>query len=142
MTTEVRIRNFAFRSDEPVAVGGTDSAPTPMEFVAGAVNSCITVVVETVAAELGVAIRQVETQSTAHMDVRGFRGTADVSPHFVDYVLRVQVVTSAAPPQLAELTAQVERRCPALNLIRDAGIPVNLQWEFSGEPSTRKEQAK
>lgn len=134
MTTEVRVRNFAFRSDEPAAVGGTDSAPTPMEFVAGAVNSCITVVVETVAAELGVAIRQIETQSTAQMDVRGFRGTADVSPHFQNYALRVQVVTTATQPQLTELTRQVEARCPALNLIRDAGVPVNLQWEFSAEP--------
>lgn len=133
MTTLVRIRDFTFRSDEPEAVGGTNSAPTPMEFVAGAVNSCITVVIETVANELGIGLQQVETESAAHMDVRGFQGTAEVSPHFQDYTLRVSIVSSASDEQRAALTNQVEKRCPALNLVRDAGVPFDLKWEFSGE---------
>ena len=29
---------------------------------------------------------------------------------------------------LPALRQQVERRCPALNLIRDAGVPVVLDW--------------
>ncbi|WP_281245346.1 OsmC family protein [Paramicrobacterium humi] len=53
-------------------VGGTNSAPTPMEFVAGAVNACIAVVIETVASELGISVHAIETGSKAHMDVRGF----------------------------------------------------------------------
>lgn len=135
MRTEVRIRDFTFHSDEPPAVGGTNSAPTPMEFVAGAVNSCISVVIETVANELGIRLEQVETETVAHMDVRGFLGTAEVSPHFQDYRLHVSVVTNASAEHRAALTSQVEKRCPALNLVRDAGVPLDLQWEFP-EPST------
>lgn len=133
MTTEVGIRGFTFRSDEPVAVGGTNSAPTPMEFVAGAVNSCITVVIETVANELGVRLRAIETETAAHMDTRGFHGTADVSPHFHDYLLRVSIVANATEEVRRILTAQVERRCPALNLVRDAGVPLELVWQFRDE---------
>ncbi len=135
MTTEVRIREFGFRTDEPVAIGGTNSAPTPMEFIAGAVNGCVTVVVETVAKELGIPIERIETATTAHMDVRGFRGTADVSPHFQDCTLEVRVDTPAAATALADLVAQVERRCPAINLLRDAGVDFELRWDFRALPA-------
>lgn len=134
MTTEVQMRKFSFRTDEPIAVGGTNQAPTPMEVVAGAVNGCITVVIETVAKELGVRLEQVETESIAFMDSRGFHGTAEVSPHFHEYTLRIRVVTPEPTASLAGFRAQVEKRCPALNLLRDAGVPVDLLWEFSVEP--------
>lgn len=130
LTTDICVRDFAFRTDEPEAVGGTNSAPTPMEFVAGAVNGCITVVIETVARELGVDLGGVATETVAHMDVRGFQGTADVSPHFADYTLSVTIETSAPLDQQRRLCAQVEKRCPALNLVRDANVPFDLRWEF------------
>lgn len=134
MRSEIRIRDFGFRIDEPVATGGTNSAPTPMEFVAGAVNGCITVTIEAVAAELGIRLDQIETETRAHIDVRGFNGTADVSPHFQDYGLLVRIATPNSENELVELRRQVEKRCPAVNLLRDAGIAVDLQWEFSAEP--------
>jgi uncharacterized OsmC-like protein len=131
MTTDIRIRDFTLRSDEPEAVGGTNSAPTPMEILAGAVNGCITVVIDTVATELAIPLRAVETASAAHMDVRGFRGTADVSPHFLDYTLTVRIASSASAQQQAQLRTLVEKRCPAINLIRDAGVRFDLDWQFS-----------
>lgn len=136
MTTEIRVREFGFRSDEPVAVGGTNSAPTPMELMAGAVNGCITVTVETVAKELGIHLEKVETETSAHMDVRGFQGTADVSPHFADYTLTLRISSSAPESLRADLRTRVEKRCPAINLVRDAGVPFELIWDFSdGRPS-------
>ncbi|MCX7521416.1 OsmC family protein [Microbacterium sp. STN6] len=130
MTTDLTVRSFALRTDEPESAGGTNSAPTPMEMIAAAVNGCITVVVETVAAELGISIRRIETASAAHMDVRGFRGTAEVSPHFVDYTLTVSVGTDAAPHITEELRRLSEKRCPAVNLVRDAGVAFTLIWNF------------
>lgn len=134
MRTRVSIREFDFVTDEPVAKGGENQAPTPMEFVAGAVNGCITVTIESIAAELGIRLDAVDTLTRAHMDVRGFNGTAEVSPHFKDYALLVQIVTPAAEPELAELRRLVEKRCPAVNLLRDAGIALDLQWQFSPKP--------
>lgn len=134
MRTRVAIREFDFVTDEPVAKGGENQAPTPMEFVAGAVNGCITVTIEAISAELGIRLDQLETLTRAHIDVRGFNGTADVSPHFKDYSLVVQIVTPAAEHELDELCRLVEKRCPAVNLLRDAGIALDLQWRFSPEP--------
>lgn len=131
MNTEVRVRDFVFHSDEPQAVGGTNSAPTPMEFVAGAVNACISVVIETIATELGIVLGDITTNTAAHIDVRGFAGTADVSPHFHDFTLTIRVVADADPNVLEQLRIQTERRCPALNLVRDAGVPVLVEWDFA-----------
>lgn len=136
MTTEVSIRDFSFTTDEPEPVGGTNSAPTPMEFVAGALNGCITVVVETVAAELGIRLEKLETASHAHMDVRGFRGTADVSPHFTDYALVIEITAQLSEAQRATLVQQSEKRCPAINLVRDAGVPLSIDWQFSAPAAT------
>ena len=130
MTTEIAIRDFTFRTDEPERVGGTNSAPTPMEFVTGALNGCITVVVETVAAELGLTLRALETSSHAHMDVRGFDGTADVSPHFQDYALTITIDVDADERQRSELVRRSEKRCPAINLVRDAGVDLTIDWDF------------
>jgi uncharacterized OsmC-like protein len=130
MTTTVNIREFSFVSDEPESVGGTNSAPTPMEIVAGAVNACTTVTIEQVASELGIVLRSVETETNAHMDVRGFRGTADVPAHFLDYALRIRISTDASDDDRLELQREVEKRSPAISLINAASVPLEMHWEF------------
>lgn len=132
MTTLVETRGFTFRTDEPVAVGGNDESPTPMQYVVGAVNGCVTVVIEAVAQELGITIEAIDTSSHAQQDVRGFRGTADVSPHFKDFTLTVNLCTPVPEAELDTFKAQVEKRCPALNLVRDAGVDFDLIWQVSG----------
>lgn len=134
MRTRVQIRDFGFTIDEPVTVGGTNSAPTPMEFVAGALNGCVSVVVEQVAKELSFGFTALETYSIATQDTRGFAGTADVSPFFHSYRLEIHVETTITDPELQQnLTAQVERRCPAINLVKAAGVALDINWLFATE---------
>lgn len=128
MRTDVAVRSFTVRTDEPEAVGGTDAAPTPMEVIAAAVDGCITVVIETVAAELGLTVSALETDSHAHLDVRGFLGTAEVSPHFHDYLLTITLDVDGDDDSRGELIRLSEQRCPALNLVRDAGLEMVVDW--------------
>ena len=74
--TRVRVRDFAFVSDEPVAIGGRDEGPTPMEYLAGAVNACITVVIDQSAARCGLPVDAVQTYTLAKQDTRGLAGKA------------------------------------------------------------------
>lgn len=131
MATMVSVRDHQFRADEPAHLGGEDTAATPMELVAGAVNACVTVVIATVAKELGIEIKDLRTESAAAIDVRGFHGTADVSPHFCNYKLIIDLTTDAPRDRLDVLCTQTEKRCPAVNLIRDSGAPVEVVWNIS-----------
>jgi putative redox protein len=41
--TEIKTRSHTFYADEPEDAGGTDTAPTPMEMMAGALASCMAI---------------------------------------------------------------------------------------------------
>ncbi len=132
MRTKVRIRTFEFDVDEPEPIGGTNTAPTPMEYMVGAVNACLGVVVEQIAGELQIAIEAIETYCLATQDTRGFAGTAKVQPYFHSCCIAVHVQTGEQDAsRLARLTTSVESRCPALTLIRAADVDVDVCWHFA-----------
>lgn len=132
MRSNVRIRGFTFDVDEPEPVGGTDTAPTPMEYMVGALNACLGVVIEKVAGEIRLAVEEIETYCLATQDTRGFEGTADVRPYFHSCRIAVHVQTSEPDAEQWErLTTSVESRCPALTLVRAAGVDVDLRWRFA-----------
>ncbi len=122
-----RVRSFEVRTGEPERVGGDDSAPTPMELILAGLDGCLAVVVETVAAERGVPLRSLELSSEAVMDQRGFAGVPGVRPYYT--TIRTRVVLDAGPGGVAALRDEVQRRCPALGLVRAADVDVELSWE-------------
>ena len=130
--TRVAVREFAFTVDEPEAVGGRNEAPTPMEYLAGAVGACITVTIDQVAARRGLALTGVNTYSVARQDRRGLAGTADVQPYFHAYRLQVCLGTPETDADvLRDFAAAVERSCPAVNLLRDAHTGLTVAWSFA-----------
>lgn len=129
LSTDVAARDFTFTVAEPTPFGGTDEAPNPIEYLLGSLSGCVSVVVETVAAELGVDVAGLDTRAEGTIDLRGFAGTADVSPHFQELTLTLGLTTDADGEVLAELQRRVLARCPVFNLVRDAGIAVREVWE-------------
>lgn len=130
MRARHRVRNFEFHTGEPQAVGGDDTAPTPMEYVVAALAGCLAVVAETVANEQQLTLHSIDIDATATMDRRGFAGTADVSPHFQEVAVRARFGLDD-PSAIGTLQEEVERRCPAFNLIKDAGVRVVVDWAVS-----------
>jgi uncharacterized OsmC-like protein len=99
-----------------------------MEYVVAALNGCLAVVVETVAAERGLPLDALTVDTDATMDTRGFAGTADVAPFFTGVRVVLTMTSSAPADEVRHLRAAVERRCPALTLIVAAGVPVEMEW--------------
>lgn len=129
MRTDVRIRDFGnVVMDEPEALGGTDNGPNPMEFVMGALNGCVGVMIRLIAGEMGFEFQGVQFQADGVIDVRGLFGTADVARHFQQVNFDVHVSTQEPAERLEELRQKVHDRCPALNLLKDAGVKVNARW--------------
>ncbi len=129
LSTAVNAREFDFVVAEPPSFGGTDEGANPIEYLLGSLNGCVTVVIETIAAELGITVEHTETHATGTLDLRGFAGTADVSPHFQQLTLTLTLTTDAPEAELAELQARVLRRCPVYNLIKDAGVDIREVWQ-------------
>ena len=125
---EIAVRDFGFAIAEPEKLGGTNAAPTPMEYVAGALNGCLSIVIEMVAREQNVALSGIEIDSEGLVDQRGLFGSADVSPHFQAVEIRVRLRTEETPDRLEALKATVLKRCPVYNLIRDSGATVRVDW--------------
>lgn len=129
MRTDVKIREFSpIPIDEPTSLGGSDSGPNPMEFVMGALNGCVAVMIRLIAGEMNFQFDGVEFQADGTLDLRGLLGTAPVTRHFENVDFQVRVRTQESAERLAELSAKVHDRCPALNLLKDAGVKVNANW--------------
>lgn len=140
--SSVAVRGFRFHVDQPARLGGLDEAPTPMELVLGAVDACLAVVAEQTAAERGLRLDDLQVYSLARQDLRGAAGTAEVQPYFHRYRLQIAVATPEADEgALAAFAAEVERRCPALNLVRDANVELAVAWTFAERLGPRSAEA-
>jgi uncharacterized OsmC-like protein len=127
--TELIVRDFSpFVSDEPVFLGGTDKGPNPMEYVVGAFIGCYSVMISLIAQEFEFIYNGVEFDSAGIIDTRGLMGVEGVSPHFQKIRLNVKIETSEEDERLVQLQESVEKRCPAFNLFKDAGIPLDVKW--------------
>lgn len=129
----IAARDFTFVIAEPEKIGGKNEGPTPMEYVAGALNGCLGIVIELVAKERGISLGEIKVNSAGLVDQRGLFGTADVTPHFQSIGVDICLTTSASPQAISELKTDVLRRCPVYNLIKDSGAKVTVEWKISGE---------
>lgn len=129
--TQVQVREFAFIADQPTAVGGRNEGPSPMEYLAGGVNACITVVIEQAARRRGIDVSGIQTYTIAKQDTRGLTGKADVQPYMYAYRLQIVVETAEADTGvLMDFARDCERSCPAINLLRDANTGLAVVWSF------------
>jgi uncharacterized OsmC-like protein len=131
--TDLNVRDFRFVAAEPEKIGGNNEGPTPMEYVLGALNGCLGVVIELVAKEQGIPLHDLKISSTGLVDQRGLFGTADVSPQFHSVDVAVRLATSAPAAKLATLQQQALKRCPVYNLIRDSKARIDITWTIKPE---------
>ena len=57
--------------------------------------------------------------------ISGMRG---VVPHFQTVKVEVRVRTNEPEARLAAVVEETEARCPVFNLIKDAGVRIDIVW--------------
>lgn len=73
--SSVKIRDFApIPSDEPEALGGTDTAPNPAELLLGALGNCLTVGYAANAAAAGITLKDLRIELEGDLDLHTFLG--------------------------------------------------------------------
>jgi len=115
-------------TDEPAAAGGGGSGPTPLQSVLGALCGCEAVTFRRTATEFGFEYDRIDFEAACTIDIRGRSGDRSVRPHFQTVKLQATVITSQSQEALDELVEEVEARCPVMNLMKDAGVRLDVRW--------------
>jgi putative redox protein len=115
-------------TDEPAAAGGGGSGPTPLQSVLGALCGCEAVTFRRTATERGFDYERIDFEAAGTIDIRGRSGDRSVRPHFQTVRLAATVRTMQSQEELDDLVEEVHARCPVMNLMKDAGVRLDIRW--------------
>jgi len=123
---QVKIRGFDVEVDEPPTLGGTDRAPSPVEYALVALATCQEITYRLHADSLGIPLKDVSVQLEGELDLRGFFGAAKgVRPGFLNIKGSVSFDSTASAADLQRLKSVVDAHCPVLDLFNNA-TPVQI----------------
>jgi uncharacterized OsmC-like protein len=111
--TEAQTRGFTFSVDEPVALGGTNTGPNPVEYIIGAYAGCLNVVGHMIAGEMGFTIDSMKIHIEGDLDPAGFMGkNPNVRPGYKEIRVNFDLHTNASDDTLQQWLQAVSSRCP------------------------------
>lgn len=127
--TKIQVRDFdPLYTDEPSSLGGTNSAPSPLETVLVALVGCDGVIIHGVATAMGFAYSGVDLACESQIDVRGPKGVPGIRPYFESGSLEITVYSDEPEKRFDQLCKNVEYRCPVMNLFSAAKVDMKVTW--------------
>jgi uncharacterized OsmC-like protein len=125
--SEARIREFApLPSDEPLGLGGSDSAPNPVEQLLGALGNCLAVGYAANASLAGIAINDLRVDVTGDLDLHAFLGLRDGHAGFDDIRVAVHLDADAPEDELRALHDKVIGSSPVGHTLGRA-VPLAIE---------------
>lgn len=117
--TVVKARNFEIIVDEPVSLGGTDSAPNPVEYVLAALAGCLNVMSNLIAGEMGFELRalKIEISGVLNPDKLFGKSNAERSG-YKSITVKLIPDCDADKGTLEKWLKAVEDRCPVSDNIQ------------------------
>lgn len=127
--TKVQVRDFdPVYTDEPDSLGGTNSAPSPLETVLVALVGCDGVIINGVATAMRFDYAGVDFSCESQIDVRGPKGVAGIRPYFETASLDITLYSDESEERFSKLCKNVEYRCPVMNLLNAADVAMTVNW--------------
>lgn len=124
--SEAKVRDFSpVPSDEPPGLGGTDTAPNPVEQLLGALGNCLAVGYAANASVAGIEIRDLQIHLRGDVDLHVFLGLSEGHAGFESISAEVTLDSPASPEQLEQLHATVVATSPVGHTLRNA-VPVDV----------------
>ncbi len=125
--TRVRARNFEIVVDEPEALGGTDVAPNPVEYVLAAFAGCLNVMGHLIAKEMGIELRNLNIEMEGNLNPARLFGKSDEErAGYKNILIRMIPDTEADDLTLEKWMHEVESRCPVSDNLQNI-TPVSLE---------------
>ena len=109
---------YTIEADHPEVFASEDNGVTPPEIVLGALASCLTAGVATVATNRGVQLRSVTAIVQGEMDLQGILGIdADVRNGFDRIDVRFDIDADASPADIEAIVAQSQKRSAVFDIV-------------------------
>ncbi|NND01207.1 MAG: OsmC family protein [Acidimicrobiia bacterium] len=126
--SEAHIRDFApLPSDEPVALGGSDTAPNPVEQLIAALGNCLAVGYAANASAAGIELGSLEIQLEGDLNLETFLGLpGDSHAGYNAIRAHVTIESDAAPDALEALHERVVGTSPVGHTLSRA-IDLNVE---------------
>ena len=124
--SEAKIREFnTIISDEPNALGGTDTGPNPVEQVLAALGNCLAVGYAANATATGITINALNIDLEGNLDLHTFLGLTDGNAGYSDISVKVNIDSDASPEDLQTLHDKVTKTSPVGHTLSRA-VPVKI----------------
>jgi uncharacterized OsmC-like protein len=109
---------FTIEADHPEVFSSEDNGATPPEIVLGALASCLTAGVATVATNRGVQLRSVTTTVHGDMDLQGILGIdGDVRNGFHHIDVTFDIDADASRSDIEAIVAQSQKRSAVFDIV-------------------------
>jgi uncharacterized OsmC-like protein len=133
MQLEVKAGRHTLYVDQPVSGGGTDTGPTPLEYLQFALAGCLGTIARIVARQQKINLRgfNVVVEGALDLDVLMGKST-DNRSGFIGLKAVVDIDADLTHAEKIAFLEEVDRRCPISDNLH-AGTPIQL---FVEEPLT------
>jgi uncharacterized OsmC-like protein len=133
--SEARVRDFSpLPSDEPAGLGGTDTAPNPVEQLLAALGNCLAVGYAANASVAGIELRSIDITLSGDLDLHTFLGLAQDHAGFSSISAQVSIDADAPSEAIAALHDRVTATSPVGHtLARAIPLAIGLSTETRSE---------
>jgi len=127
LRTDVTANGYALVADEPASLGGTNTGPTPYEYLLAALGSCTAITVRIYADRKGWPLKSVTVRLSHHRIHARDCQKCETKDGRIDYISRdLELMGTLDASQLARLLGIAER-CPVhQTLTSEVVIDTNL----------------
>ncbi len=113
--------------DQPEAMGGTDSGPTPLDYIFVALGSCLVTVAKIVAGQQKIDLRGVEVEVFGDLNLDVLRGQEkNERAGFTSVTATVKIDADLTKEEKEVFMEEVDKRCPVSDNLMNL-TEVNLQ---------------
>ncbi|MGI4737743.1 MAG: OsmC family protein [Janthinobacterium lividum] len=123
-------RQFKLHVDEPAYLGGTDSAPNPVEMIAAGLCGCLTAGIVTNSALFGTELEKVQVEVDVTFDVHGVLGLSKTAPNGaigLHYKVTLKAKDPADTDKLTRSKETIDRKSPVKQTLE---LPLHVTTEL------------
>lgn len=112
--------------DQPQSMGGSDSAPTPLEYIFIALGSCLVTVAKIVASQKRINLRKVDVEISGDINLAVLRGQErNERAGFRSIDVKVNIDAELSKEEKMDFLHEVDQRCPVSDNLLNT-TPINL----------------